>query len=399
MKRKKQKGNDEGAPSESAPVVEASETVEAFERVEASEASEDWSEPAVTTEVARDATFDAAWDGPTRAGEEDEIADLPAESARLEMTAGRGASAEEVTSPVLDGDAAETSATAEGADAEAPLEVVAEQAEGEDSASGVDSTKRLESIVESLLFASDRALTVSDLKRLLNERDAKKLTAALEALRERHAETGIHLASVAGGWQFRTSTENAPWVSKLIAGRPQRLSRAMLETLAIVAYRQPVTRPEIDEIRGVDCGPVLKTLLERSLVRILGKKEEVGRPMLYGTTPEFLKTFSLRDLAELPTLREFHELSEQQKAVVDAKAPLPEGAPATTDADAAPRAEAGRSPFAPTPMDLAPVDQAEEEELLDALENATLAASRAAGPPPGATVEAAAAGPEGQEAQ
>ena len=86
----------------------------------------------------------------------------------------------------------------------------------------------------------------------------------------------------------------------------------MLETLAIVAYRQPITRPEIDEIRGVDCGPVLKTLLDRGLVRMIGKKEEVGRPMLYGTTPEFLRTFSLRDLSELPTLREFHELGPRR---------------------------------------------------------------------------------------
>jgi segregation and condensation protein B len=395
MKRKKQQGN-EGAPAEAASTSESAEAAS-----DPTEASEDWSQPTVTTEVARDASFDAAWDGPTRTGEEAEIADLAAESARAELTAVRGASAEEVTSPVLEGDA-EASLAAEAAGSEVPA--VAE-GEAEDASPGVDSANRLESIVESLLFASDRALTVSDLKRLLNERDAKKVTGALEALRERHAETGIHLASVAGGWQFRTSTENAPWVSKLIAGRPQRLSRAMLETLAIVAYRQPVTRPEIDEIRGVDCGPVLKTLLDRNLVRILGKKEEVGRPMLYGTTPEFLKTFSLRDLAELPTLREFHELSEQQKAVVDAKAPLPEGASAPTTPGAEPSPEAGRSPFAPTPLDLAPVDPAEEDELLDALENASLAASRAAGPQAnaanvanaGAAAEAAAApdSPEG----
>src|SRR4030095_9779411 len=108
------------------------------------------------------------------------------------------------------------------------------------------------------------------------------------------------------------------WVSKLMAGRPARLSRAMLETLAIVAYRQPITRPEIDDIRGVDCGPVLGTLLDRGLIRIIGKKEEVGRPMLSGTHPEFLRTFSVRDLSELPTLREFHELSAQEQAEVDA---------------------------------------------------------------------------------
>ena len=103
----------------------------------------------------------------------------------------------------------------------------------------------------------------------------------------------------------------------------------MLETLSIVAYRQPITRPEIDDIRGVDCGPVLKTLLDRGLMRIIGKKEEVGRPMLYGTTPEFLRIFSLRDLTQLPTLREFHELSAEHQAKVDAE----HGGAAAADAE------------------------------------------------------------------
>ena len=106
-----------------------------------------------------------------------------------------------------------------------------------------------------------------------------------------------------GGFALRTNPAFADWVGKLLAGKPVRLSRAMLETLSIVAYRQPITRPEIDDIRGVDCGPVLKTLLDRNLMRIIGKKEEVGRPMLYGTTPEFLRIFSLKDLTQLPTLR------------------------------------------------------------------------------------------------
>jgi segregation and condensation protein B len=106
--------------------------------------------------------------------------------------------------------------------------------------------------------------------------------------------------------------------------KPQRLTRAALETLAIIAYRQPVTRPEIEEIRGVDCGAVVKALLERRLVKILGKKEEPGRPILYGTTREFLEFFSLKDLASLPTLREFHELSEEHRDIVEKQ---PETAP------------------------------------------------------------------------
>jgi segregation and condensation protein B len=106
--------------------------------------------------------------------------------------------------------------------------------------------------------------------------------------------------------------------------KPQRLTRAALETLAIIAYRQPVTRPEIEEIRGVDCGAVVKALLERKLIKILGKKEEPGRPMLYGTTREFLEFFALKDLASLPTLREFHELSEEHRDIVEKEAPPPE---------------------------------------------------------------------------
>jgi segregation and condensation protein B len=342
------------------------------------------------------------WDGPTRAVDDAELAELAAQStdtaAELE--------AEVVLEPAVEAAPDEPTVETQLETAEAAL---GEAAEGESEAAVeaagdaegepepvVESAGRLESILESLLYAADRALSTTELKRLVNERDTKKVTAALEALRERHAETGIQLASLAGGWQFRTHPENAPWVSKLVAGRPQRLSRAMLEALAIIAYRQPITRPEIDEIRGVDCGPVLKTLLDRGFVKILGKKEDVGRPMLYGTTPEFLKTFSLKDLNELPTLQEFHELTAQQQAAVDAQAPLAEGAAA-----AAPAGEAAAPPppsvFSPSPMDLTPVDQEEEDDLLEALESATMAASRAAGPPPGTGAEASPA--ETPEAQ
>ena len=144
----------------------------------------------------------------------------------------------------------------------------------------------------------------------------------------------------------------------------------MLETLAIVAYRQPITRPEIDDIRGVDCGPVLKTLLDRGLVRIIGKKEEVGRPILYGTTPEFLRIFSLRDLAELPTLREFHELGADEMAKVDAA-----GAAGAGDAAAAPAAASGARAGRPARS----CDPEEDDELLTELERAAAAAAKAAG--------------------
>jgi segregation and condensation protein B len=129
---------------------------------------------------------------------------------------------------------------------------------------------------------------------------------ALAALGEEYAgdERGFRLQQVAGGYQLRTAPANADFVKALLAQRPVRLTRASLETLAVIAYRQPVTRPEIEAIRGVDVDAVLTTLLERRLVRVLGRKDVVGRPLLYGTTAEFLETFGLKDLASLPTLEE-----------------------------------------------------------------------------------------------
>jgi segregation and condensation protein B len=112
---------------------------------------------------------------------------------------------------------------------------------------------------------------------------------------------------VAGGYQLRTKSDLAPWIRKYLASRPVRLSRAALEVLAVVAYRQPITRHEIESIRGVDCSAVLQSLLERRLVKIMGRKDVPGRPIIYGTTRQFLEHFNLPDLTQLPTLREFAE--------------------------------------------------------------------------------------------
>jgi segregation and condensation protein B len=158
-------------------------------------------------------------------------------------------------------------------------------------------------------------------------------------------------------------------VREQVAKKPVRMSRAQIETLAIVAYRQPVTRPEVDDIRGVDCGPVLKTLLDRGLVRIIGKKEEVGRPMLYGTAPEFLRVFNLRDLTELPTLREFYDLSAEDQSKVDAEAPQTPSA-ITSKPDVALNAVA-RGALAPEAEDADP--------LLDELDEASKLAKKALG--------------------
>ena len=196
-------------------------------------------------------------------------------------------------------------------------------------------TDRIASIVESLLLACDRPLSVREIQETLGETDAAPVEQALASLVEHYRERGIQLAEVSGGWQLRTSPDNASFVQKLLAGRPARLSRAALETLAIVAYRQPITRAEVEQIRGVDSGGVLHALLGRSLLRILGKKEEPGRPLLYGTSKEFLTFFQLRDLRGLPTLREFAELSPESRQRLE------------TDAPASPAEE----PDAPPPAD------------------------------------------------
>jgi segregation and condensation protein B len=122
---------------------------------------------------------------------------------------------------------------------------------------------------------------------------------------------GLILTEVAGGWQFRTRPENAAIIRQFYHPKPTKLSKPSLETLSIVAYRQPITRAEIDEIRGVDSGGVLKTLLEKNLLRIVGKKEEPGKPMLYGTTHEFLELFQLKSLKELPSLRDYRDLESE----------------------------------------------------------------------------------------
>jgi segregation and condensation protein B len=181
---------------------------------------------------------------------------------------------------------------------------------------GHEAPERLRSIIESLLFASDKPLPAKRLIELTGERDGENVVAAVEALRADYADRGVVLHEVAGGFQFRTNPMNAHWVRQLLAGRPVKLSRAQLETLAIIAYRQPITRPEVDEIRGVDSGGTVKALLDRGLIRVLGKKEEPGRPMLYGTTKEFLEFFNLKDLKDLPTLREFYELNEESMAKI-----------------------------------------------------------------------------------
>ena len=170
-------------------------------------------------------------------------------------------------------------------------------------------------IIEALLFASESPLTVERIVETLSDTEKKEIVSLLEGLiREYDARGGgICLREVAGGFQFRTRTDLSLWVRKLKAGRPALLSTPALETLAVVAYRQPLVKAEIDRIRGVDASGALKGLLEKKLVRIVGRKDVPGKPIIYGTTRKFLEVFNLKDLSELPTLRELKDLQEQQE--------------------------------------------------------------------------------------
>jgi segregation and condensation protein B len=202
-----------------------------------------------------------------------------------------------------------------GAEREEPFEKLSAQARKL-------SPERARAIVEALLFLAEKPLTVEEV-RIATGLDPARARKAFDEISGsfREGVSGIVLHEVAGGWQLRTSPDASDFARRFLRVKPQRLTRAALETLAIVAYRQPVTRPEVEEIRGVDSGAVMKALLERRLLKILGKKEEPGRPILYGTTREFLEFFALKDLASLPTLREFHELSEEHREIVEKETP------------------------------------------------------------------------------
>jgi segregation and condensation protein B len=169
-------------------------------------------------------------------------------------------------------------------------------------------TSEIKPLIEAILFASDQPVTIDLLKTIVPEIESAIIQKAIEELQGEFSEHGIALCEVAGGYQFRTRPEHAEWVKKLFELRPARLTRAALEALSIIAYRQPVTRVEIEAVRGVDSGGVLQTLLERSLIEAVGKKEAPGQPILYGTTKFFMEHFHLKNLSELPPLQEIEEL-------------------------------------------------------------------------------------------
>lgn len=174
---------------------------------------------------------------------------------------------------------------------------------------------QLKSAIEAVVFAAGRPVTAGELhdlaRALIPDREVEgaEIKSALSELSQewQSRQRGFVLEEVAGGYEFRSVPEYAPWIMLLNQSRPQRLSIPALESLAVIAYRQPVTRAELEALRGVDCAGVIKSLGDRGLLRVIGRKEEPGRPLLYGTTRAFLELFNLNDLGDLPPLKEFEE--------------------------------------------------------------------------------------------
>ena len=177
--------------------------------------------------------------------------------------------------------------------------------------------ENIKAVIEALIFASDAPLALEKICIILSDVEKKEIKETLEkiVLEYNERQGGICLQEVAGGFQFRTRPELSPWVKKLKSTKPHSLSPQAMETLAIVAYKQPIVKSEIESIRGVDVGAPLKSLLDRKLIRIVGRKDVPGKPIIYGTTRKFLEVFNLKDLLDLPNLRELKELNQQQDIV------------------------------------------------------------------------------------
>lgn len=179
--------------------------------------------------------------------------------------------------------------------------------------------RELKAILETLLFVSHGPVTVERLASVLEGVPKAEVRQALRSLQEEfdQAGRGLQIVEVAGGFQLVTRSDYGPWIKRLEKNKPApKLSRSALESLAIIAYKQPIVRAEVEQIRGVEASGVIRTLLERKLIRMVGRKEMPGRPIMYGTTKYFLQHFGLCDLSELPPLREFKELGEPEQEML-----------------------------------------------------------------------------------
>jgi segregation and condensation protein B len=195
--------------------------------------------------------------------------------------------------------------------------------------------KSVKLVVEALLFSSDTPLTAKDIHTVLPETSLADIQSALRVLMYEHEAMGrsFVLKEVGGGYQFRSRSEYSAYILKMLQASPTRLSKATLETLAIIAYKQPILRQEVERIRGVDVGGILKTLLEKGLIKIMGRKNLPGRPLVYGTTKKFLEVFDLKDIESLPKLKEISALGSEDEEPEKAAG---EGAPKTILAEGTP---------------------------------------------------------------
>lgn len=201
--------------------------------------------------------------------------------------------------------------------------------------------KRQKQLVEALIVAAPEPLPPRRIAEVVPQLAAGEVPELVDELVQEHAQQGhgFEIWKVAGGYQLRTRQELAEFVRQLLRERPLRLSRAALETLAVVAYKQPVTRAEVEQVRGVEAGPVLRGLVERRLVRIAGHRDVPGRPVLYATTRRFLEIFGFGRLDDLPTLREIDELLPQPGAAAQPELPGESAAPAEASVEFAESAD------------------------------------------------------------
>jgi segregation and condensation protein B len=209
-------------------------------------------------------------------------------------------------------------------------------------------SKSLKLIIEALLFASDKPLTYKDILACLPDVKTAEIKNTLEVLQYEYdsMQRSFTLKEVAGGFQFRSHSEYGQYILKMLQVSPTRLSQAALETLAIIAYKQPIIRQEIERLRGVDSGGVLKMLLEKDLIKIMGRKDLPGRPLIYGSTKKFLEVFDLKDIDSLPKLKEIKSLGpedeEPAETIPDAQTDLMESMVQAENRSADPHAEALR---------------------------------------------------------
>jgi len=265
---------------------------------------------------------------------------------------------------------AETASIIEGngvlddATTDAGTEVVTDQAEA-------IGAQELKAILEAVLFVSPEPLPVARLMSIVGTVSKAEVLEVLKLLTHDLAQDGrgIQLVQVAGGYRLVTKQEYGPWLKRMEKAKTaQKLSRSALESLAIIAYKQPLVRSEIEEIRGVETSGVLRTLLERKLVRIVGRKDVPGRPIMYGTTKFFLEHFGLQDLSQLPPLREFKELGESEQALL----PIEEESVGVTEISGPSDSEslAGTGDPAEGTMDLAYDAESSETLLQEPVEQA-----------------------------